>query len=142
MGRQRIFCRRTRFEQENAVRVGRLTLLVNRHYLAPDAWASTRRPRRTHEVRPVELRRDSTALDLLLDPQHNLKCGEGEQGEMRKVLIGSFMLAACVVCASRPAVAQVRQRVPHAQSIAAGLDGAAFVPSSNQGDQLDSAPMV
>src|SRR5262245_33845887 len=76
------------------------------------------------------------------DPLHNLKCGEGEQGEMRKVLIGSIVLAACVVCGSQPAVAQVRQRVPHAQSIAAGLDGAAFVPSSKEGDQLDSAPMV
>jgi outer membrane protein with beta-barrel domain len=61
---------------------------------------------------------------------------------MRNVLIGSLVLAACVLCAASPATAQFRQRVPHAQSMAAGLDGAAFVPSSTEGDRLDSAPMI
>src|SRR5262245_50033085 len=60
---------------------------------------------------------------------------------MKSVLISSFALALCVFVASAPAEAQ-RRRVPHDQSVAAGLDFGTYSTPSEEGDRLDSAPLV
>ena len=58
---------------------------------------------------------------------------------MRNRMLRSLVLALCVVA---PVTANAQELVPHARSQAVGFDIGAFIPSSNTGDQLDSAPPV
>jgi len=60
---------------------------------------------------------------------------------MKRLIIASLVLG---LSAAVPAtvLAQSRQRVPHQESAAFGLDLGVFAPSGNGADRLDSAPMI
>ena len=58
---------------------------------------------------------------------------------MRRVIIGGLVFGLCVIV---PVSANAQAPVPHTESTAIGLDVGAVVPSSDQGDQLDNAPVI
>ena len=58
---------------------------------------------------------------------------------MRRVIIGGLVFGFCVIV---PVSANAQAPVPHTESTAIGLDVGAVVPSSDQGDQLDNAPVI
>lgn len=60
---------------------------------------------------------------------------------MRRIIIGSLALGLCLAVPVT-VMAQSRQRVPHDESSAFGLDLGVFAPSGSQIDTLDSAPMI